>query len=82
MIEVIIMAWQINVMADKKASPYYREFICDKVADIENLPSNQGLGNIRAGDDLSKLCSTGSIAIVLETSDVYMINTEGEWVCL
>ena len=76
------MAWQINTMADKKASPYYREITCDSVADIQDLPTNKGIGNIRSPEDIIKLCATGSIAIVIETSDVYMLNTEGEWVCL
>lgn len=41
------------------------EYICDFTTDIANLPID---------------CSTGSTAFVIETSEVYMINSKKKWV--
>ena len=42
-----------------------REYVLDTEADIANLP---------------KTDAPGSTAFVIDTSSVYMINTEGEWI--
>ena len=46
---------------------YYTEFTIDSIADIRTLPKQPE-------------CCTGSCAIVIETSDVYVLNSQGEWV--
>lgn len=43
-----------------------KEFTCDSAKDLENLPS----------------CEMGSVAIIIDTSDVYMKNSENKWVKL
>jgi hypothetical protein len=49
---------------------YYTEFVVDTIADLQNLPSN------------FNAVAVGSAAICLENSEVYMLNSEGEWVML
>lgn len=41
-----------------------REYIIDTLADLEKLPTKY----------------LGSAALCLETSDVYVLNTKGEWI--
>lgn len=43
-----------------------REWVCDTPEDLENLPS----GSV----------AMGSTAFVISTSELYMLNGEGEWV--
>ncbi len=49
---------------------YYTEFVIDTVEDLQNLPRN------------FNAVAVGSAAICLENSEVYMLNSEGEWVML
>lgn len=48
-------------------NPFYnaKEFLCDYEADVANLPTD---------------CGVGSIARVIETSNIYMFNGAGEWI--
>ena len=48
---------------------YYTEFAIDKIADINTLPTQPE-------------CSTGSVAICIENSEVYMLNSSGSWVII
>ena len=41
------------------------DLICDYETDVENLPNDKAVG---------------STALVLETSNLYMINSEGQWI--
>lgn len=43
------------------------DFICDYESDVTDLPDDK---------------TVGSTALVLETSNLYMINSEGKWVKL
>lgn len=43
----------------------YKEFVIDTVADLSKLPTKKFFG---------------SAALCLETSDVYVLNTKGEWI--
>lgn len=43
----------------------YKEFICDAVEDLSKLPVNSA--------------SAGSVAYVIATGDVYMLNSKKEW---
>lgn len=43
-----------------------KEFVCDTPEDIVTLPS----------------CQMGSTCVVISTSDVYMLNSQKEWVKL
>lgn len=43
------------------------EYVCDSQEDIPNLPNH---------------CAMGSTAIIISTSEVYMKNSNGEWVKL
>jgi hypothetical protein len=42
-----------------------KEYVCDGPEDIANLPRN---------------CGMGSTCVVISTSEVYMMNSKGEWV--
>lgn len=48
---------------DKTAS-YVMEYVADEEADVSNLPTD---------------CAPGSSCIVIESSNVYMLNNKGEW---
>ena len=43
------------------------EYVCDTPEDIVDLPLN---------------CSMGSTALVISTGQIYMRNSEGEWILL
>ena len=45
---------------------YYTEFVIDNVSDIAELPRMPE-------------CAPGSAAICIENSEVYMLNTKGQW---
>lgn len=47
-----------------------QEFVCDTRADVDNLPTQF--------TDKDK-CPTGSIALVIDDSSVWMLNSEGVW---
>ena len=47
-----------------------QEFVCDTRADVDNLPTQFM--------DKDK-CPTGSIALVIDDSSVWMLNSEGVW---
>ena len=49
---------------------YYTEFAVDTVQDIQTLPTD------------TNEVSVGSAAICLENSEVYMLNSRGQWVIL
>lgn len=55
-------------LVDETYCPYARdnrkEFICDTDADIESLPN----------------CCVGSTAVSIESGNVFIVNTNGEWV--
>jgi len=46
---------------------YYTEFVIDKIEDIASLPTN------------FNQVAPGSVAICIEDSEVYMLNTKGRW---
>jgi hypothetical protein len=43
-----------------------KEFVCDTPEDLKDLPS----------------CSMGSVAIVISTAEIFMLNSKKEWVKL
>ena len=45
---------------------YYTEFAIDKISDLADLPKQPE-------------CATGSVAICMEDSEVYMLNSKGKW---
>ena len=45
---------------------YYTEFVIDYISDVAKLPSMPE-------------CAPGSAAICIENSEVYMLNTKGQW---
>ena len=58
-----------------------REFICDTVADVTNLPTSKKMGKAQAGDTVSdEMCAVGSTASVTETGDLYELNASNTWV--
>lgn len=49
---------------------YYTEYAVDTPADLDSLPTKR------------TEVKPGSVAIVISTSDVYMLNTQGKWVMI
>lgn len=50
-----------------KGSRVPRKFVCDTEADVADLP---------------KSCNVGSMAVIVETGDVYVVNASCGWVKL
>lgn len=44
-----------------------KEFVCDTPDDLEDLPS-------------CSTCSMGSVAIIISTAEIFMLNSKKEWV--
>lgn len=42
-----------------------KEYVCDTEEDLKKLPQT---------------CNLGDLAFIIKTGDVFMINSEGEWV--
>ena len=58
----------INILSQAGRVDYNtKEFILDTTADLEKL------------NDISDSCDAGSTAFVIETSEIYMKNGQGEW---
>ena len=72
------MANTVLKVGDKINSQLYKEFICDTVSDIDNLPTNQYDKQTYKGNN-KDICATGSIAFVIATSEVYMLDSSGTW---
>ena len=51
-------------MAYQKKGQQDKSFIADTLADLEKIP----------------ICSMGSTCYIIETSEKYMINSEGKWI--
>lgn len=59
----------------------YKYYYCDKVEDLDKLPTNLNIGEIQNNDTLShSKCSIGSKAFCLENSTLYILNTKNTWV--
>lgn len=61
------MGYSIIKQQDHNNS-YYTEYVIDKIEDIAQLPTQRQYA--------------GNAAICLENSEVYILNTKGEWVML
>ena len=72
------MANTVWTVGDRKNSPYYREFICDSASDVANLPTNQKPQDMTQFNE-KNFCATGSVAFVVETSDLYILKSDGTW---
>lgn len=48
----------------ERSTAYVTEYVADTEADVANLPTNN---------------APGSTCIIIETSDVYMLNNKKEW---
>lgn len=57
----------INKRYCAEEDDYICEFICDTVADVAKLQTDH------------PNCCTGSTALVIQTGDVYIVNTSGVW---
>lgn len=67
-----------SYVADKQIA-----FECDSLADIDNLPTNTAPG-VQQGDDVISCLpvNPGSTCLVIASSDVYKLNSEGNWIAL
>ena len=50
------------------------EFLCDTAEDVANLPTDCDTGTC------GKLCAAGSTALIADTKEIKVLNTQGEWV--
>lgn len=66
------MAFTQLVSGMDNGSVDYAEFLCDEVADLDNLPNSLG----KPGNE----CSVGSKAIVLGNRQIYILSNNNEWV--
>lgn len=62
----------VQVAWSKIGKPYnYAEYLCDSDSDITNLPTNE-----------KGKCAIGSIAMVVDSKNVYVLNAQNEWMLL
>lgn len=58
----------INILSQAGRVDYNtKEFVLDTTADLEKL------------NDIGDSCDAGSTAFIIETSEIYMKNGQGEW---
>lgn len=60
----------VRIKQQDHNNTYYTEFAVDTVKDISTLPTN------------FNEVSVGSVAICIENSEVYILNSKKEWVML
>lgn len=58
---------------DRMLSQKHQEFVCDTVADIDDLPTATKKA------DGWILAEVGSLALVIEDSSVYMLGNDKKW---
>ena len=63
--------------------PAQISFYCDDQSDISNLPTSSTEG-VQQGDDTTscRKCAKGSQCLCLSSSEVYMLNSNDEWLSL
>ena len=70
----------ITKIGDRTNSSSLREFTLDKLADVDNLPTQTTKGKQINGNTVDNdYCATGSSAFVIETSQLFMLDSEGIW---
>lgn len=71
----------ITKVGDRTNSPKIREYTLDKVDDLQNLPNQENKGTQTDGEiGDNDCCATGSSAFVIETAQLFMLNSEGDWI--
>lgn len=74
------MAYWIN-QAGNSNRANWRQFYCDTDADVQNLPTAVSDGIAQEKDTASRhKCSVGSVAISLETSNTFILNSNNKWI--
>lgn len=58
---------EVRLTTDGMRTPTVEELVCDTAADIANLPDHTEV-------------AMGSICYVIETGDMYMLNSQDVWV--
>lgn len=57
----------VNLMKDRDTQTYlYKEYVIDTASDVSNLP-------------VQPECATGSLALCIANSEVYILNSSGSW---
>ena len=70
------MAYWIQKYSNKN-NPYYKEFRCDYLSDIEKLPTQFKKGTPQENDTVScNVCACGSECLCLEDSSVWVLGKE------
>ena len=56
-------------------------FIADSASDVSNLPTMTSEGNQQGDDNVSnKKVAMGSKCLIIETGEVYILNSSNQWV--
>lgn len=72
--------YEISEVKGSPISTKMKQFVCDSLSDIANLPTNKKMGVSVEGQAFeTEMIDVGSTAIVLEDSSVWMLSPSGEW---
>lgn len=73
--------WYDDASLRGKTSRRVVEYIADTDADINDLPTSTTEGEPQEGDSTLHRCvEKGSSCLVIDSSSLYMLNSEDEWV--
>lgn len=75
------MSCKLTFINGKSNSYIHKEYLCDSEDDIVLLPKYGIKGNINDSNDTNcnEPCAIGSIALVVATSDLYILAPNNEW---
>lgn len=75
------MGFEITEVRGTPISTRLKQFVCDTVADVANLPTNTKKGTSSEGQKFEEeTVDIGSTCLVLEDSSVWMLSPNGTWV--
>ena len=76
------MAYWINQSGNKNR-PNWRQFYCDTEEDVSSLPTSSKGGVKQVGDSTAhQNFAIGSECLVLESTNVYVLNSSDTWIKL
>lgn len=71
----------VTKVGDKTNSPEIREYTLDTIDDLQYLPTQSKEGSQASGaigDNVR--CAAGSSAFVIATAQLFMLNSDSEWI--
>lgn len=70
--------FSLTKIGDKNVNKV-REFVLDTIDDLIKLPTQTKKGTQDGNSVDNECCATGSSAFIISTSQLYMLNSEGNW---